>query len=65
MSGDDDAKKYWFNTTTGEVEEGRLSSWEHLMGPYATREEAQKALETARKKSQAWDDADREWQGED
>jgi hypothetical protein len=28
--------EYFFNTTTGSVEEGRQSSWEHLIGPFAT-----------------------------
>ena len=65
MSGDNGAIEYWFNVKTGEVEEGHQSSWEHLMGPYPTREAAAKALETAREKSRAWDDADRDWKGDD
>ncbi|WP_062072037.1 hypothetical protein [Demequina sediminicola] len=53
--------EYYYNINTGEVEEGRVSSWESRMGPYATREEAAQALETARKRTDAWDDADKEW----
>ena len=63
MSDTDDKVEYYFNTRTEMVEKGRQSSWEHLMGPYDTAEEATKALETARKRSQAWDDDDREWRG--
>jgi hypothetical protein len=54
-------KRFWFNPTTGEVEEGRQSPWDHRMGPYATREEAQHALERAADRSEAWDEADRRW----
>jgi len=53
--------EYFFNTRTKMVEKGRQSSWEHLMGPYDTPEEAANALETARKRSQAWDEDDRRW----
>ncbi|GIG27471.1 SPOR domain-containing protein [Cellulomonas marina] len=52
------ADGYWYNTRTHEVEEGRQSDWSHLMGPYATRGEAAKALETAKARTQAWDDED-------
>ena len=64
---DDDAVKieYFFNTRTHMVEKGRQSSWEHLMGPYESPEEAANALEIARKKSQAWDADDAAWSGND
>ena len=35
--------EFYYNTRTGEVEEGRRSDWSQLMGPYATREDADKA----------------------
>ena len=57
--------EYYFNTSTQMVEKGRQSSWEHLMGPYDTPEEAANALEIARKRSKAWDDDDKAWGGED
>ncbi|WP_408003877.1 SPOR domain-containing protein [Puerhibacterium puerhi] len=53
--------QYWYNTATGEVEEGHRSGWTHLMGPYATREEAQAALDKARARSEAWDADDDRW----
>ncbi len=55
--------EYYFNARTGEVEEGRQSSWDDLMGPYATREDAAQAFEIARKRSAAWDDDDADWGG--
>ena len=53
--------EFWFNTKTGQVEEGRQSDWSHVLGPYPTREAAAKALETAHTRSEAWDREDREW----
>ena len=40
--------QYWYNTFTGQVEEGQQSKITHLWGPYATREEAEKAMEQRR-----------------
>lgn len=66
MSDDDtDKVEYFYNTRTQMVEKGRQSSWEHLMGPYDSPEDAERALETARKKSQAWDADDAAWRGDD
>lgn len=53
--------EFYFNLETGEVEEGRVSEGLKLMGPYATREEAERALARARARNQEWEDADREW----
>jgi hypothetical protein len=59
---------YWFNVRTREVVEhndpGRARG-EELMGPYETPEAAADALETARKRTEAWDEQERkeaEWQ---
>lgn len=53
--------EYWFNIRTKQVEEGRQSGWQDLMGPYPTREAAQAALETARERTETEDEKDREW----
>ncbi len=53
--------EFWFNTATGEVEEGRVSDWAVVLGPYPTREAAAHALDTARSRSAAWDREDQEW----
>ncbi|UZN01714.1 SPOR domain-containing protein [Cellulomonas sp. S1-8] len=50
--------EYFYNTRTREVEEGRNSDWSQLMGPYATREEAQHALDIARARNEEWDQQD-------
>lgn len=53
--------EYFYNLSTGQVEEGRQSHGEDLMGPYPTREAAQNALGTAKARNEAWEDEDREW----
>ncbi len=39
---DDPAETYWFNTRSGEVEEGPQSLSMDRLGPFATREEAER-----------------------
>lgn len=56
---------FYYNLSTGQVEEGKQSSGMELMGPYPTREEAQKALETAAQRNENWNEADMAWEGED
>ncbi|MCV2393803.1 SPOR domain-containing protein [Actinotalea sp. M2MS4P-6] len=56
--------EYWFNIETRQVEVGHRSPWDKLMGPYPTREAAERALSTAHERSDAWDEADREWREE-
>src|SRR4051794_4314117 len=54
------ADGFYFNIETHEVEEGRQSDYTKLMGPYPTREAAAQALETARRRNQAWDEQDQQ-----
>ncbi|MGJ9402363.1 SPOR domain-containing protein [Arthrobacter sp. KK5.5] len=49
---------FWFNVNTKQVETGAQSDWTQLLGPYATRAEAEKALETVERRNQAWDAED-------
>lgn len=55
---------YYYNTETSQVEQGYQSAWTGRMGPYRTREEAEKALETAARRNRDWEQAEREWEGE-
>jgi hypothetical protein len=50
--------EYWFNVRTHEIEEDRQSDWSQLIGPYATRAEAAKALEKVQQRNEAWDKDD-------
>jgi hypothetical protein len=54
------AKKYWYNVDTQEVEVDAMSDWQHLLGPYDTREEAEKALEKVKSNNKKWDEEDQD-----
>ncbi|MEV7972117.1 SPOR domain-containing protein [Cellulomonas sp. NPDC089187] len=56
---------FYFNVETGEVEQGKQSSWSSRLGPYPTREAAEEALSTARQRTAAWDEEDRRRAAED
>lgn len=60
---DDADSKYYFNVKTNSVEKGLVSDWTNRMGPYDTEQEARAALETARSRSESWDDDDEKWNG--
>ena len=48
---------YWFNVNTQQVEDDRdTEAKDHLMGPYATREEAAGALAQAAENTRRWDE---------
>lgn len=54
--------QYWYNVESGQVEDDSdKSQGADLLGPYDSREAAANALETAREKTEAWDEQDREW----
>ena len=55
-------EKFYFNPSTGEVTQGKVASWDNRMGPYDTREEAERALETAAQRNQVADDQDEDWE---
>jgi hypothetical protein len=56
------AVSYWYNVDTGQVEtDDNRSRGEQVLGPYATEAEARAALDTAHKKTDTWDAADRAW----
>ncbi|WP_426706694.1 SPOR domain-containing protein [Corynebacterium auriscanis] len=52
--------KWYYDTKTGEVLQGKNDSWSNRMGPYDTQAEAAAALETARKNTAAQDAYDEE-----
>ena len=59
--------QFFFNTRTNQVEELEdKSQSKDLLGPYPTRQEAEQALQTARRRTETWDEEDRRWdEGED
>lgn len=53
---------YWFNVSTGAVEEdAHKSPNDRLMGPFETREAAEQALVHAKENTERWDAEDKEW----
>ncbi|MGL4172637.1 MAG: methionine aminopeptidase [Actinomycetota bacterium] len=54
--------QYYFNIHTGRVEElENKGQGQDLLGPYATRAEAERALQSAQERTEAWDRQEREW----
>ncbi|MGY5764610.1 SPOR domain-containing protein [Brachybacterium sp. DNPG3] len=53
--------QYYYNLETRSVEEGAQSPAKDLMGPYATRAEAEHALQRAAARNSSWDEEDAAW----
>ena len=49
---------YWYNMKTGQVEHGLLSPSPNRVGPFETREEAERALDKLRENSAKWAEED-------
>ncbi|MCC2029960.1 SPOR domain-containing protein [Microbacterium sp. YMB-B2] len=47
-------RKYWYNTTSGEVEYGYISPAVDRVGPFDTAEAAANAMQTLRERAEAW-----------
>ena len=52
--------EFWYNTRTGQVEQGAQSDWSQLLGPYGSREEAEGAMAKVAANNEAADAADDE-----
>ena len=52
------APEYWYNITTHEVEEGKVSPAVDRAGPYATRQEAERAIQTIQERNARLDAED-------
>ncbi len=53
-------EQWYYDIATGEAAQGKVAGWENRMGPYATRAEAEAALEKAKARNEAWDAQDEE-----
>ncbi|MFW9034464.1 SPOR domain-containing protein [Corynebacterium striatum] len=51
----DSDKQWYYDTSTGQVTQGTESGWDNRMGPYTTREEAERAIEIAKARNEAAD----------
>jgi hypothetical protein len=53
---------YWFNVSTGLVEDdAHKSPVDRLMGPFDTRQAAERALSHAEENTARWDAEDKAW----
>lgn len=50
--------EYWYNVVSHQVEEGPQSDWSKLLGPYASRAEAEQAVAQVQANNERWDEAD-------
>lgn len=57
-------KQWYFNMVTGQPELGPLSPVDQRMGPYASKQDALDAWEIVKKRNKAWDDQNRQWDGD-
>jgi hypothetical protein len=56
---------YWFNVDTRQVVTDETKGpGDNLMGPYTSEADAALALETARERTERWDEEDRAWEDE-
>jgi len=54
---------YWFNVSTGAVEDdANKNPVDRLMGPFDTYEAAKQALSHAKKNTERWDAEDKAWE---
>lgn len=51
---EDPSDTYWYNSRTGDIEEGPQSLSVDRIGPFATREEAARANEIVAERARAW-----------
>jgi hypothetical protein len=51
---DDPEAQYYYNSATGEVEQGRQSNALDRLGPFKTRAEAERAPEIVRERAEQW-----------
>jgi len=58
-SGMDDEPRWWYCLRHKTVERNGVCPGKDRLGPYATREEAERALETVRRRNEEWDAQDR------
>ncbi|MEN9342638.1 MAG: hypothetical protein RIR24_225 [Actinomycetota bacterium] len=57
---EEQAKEFWFNTQTKSVEIGKQSAAVYRIGPFASFEEASKALQIIEARTKAWQQEERD-----
>lgn len=54
-------EQWYFDPADRTVSRGRVKGWDNRMGPYPTRETAERALEIARRRTESSDAEDDAW----
>ncbi|MCK6209371.1 SPOR domain-containing protein [Georgenia sp. EYE_87] len=57
-------REFYYNLSTGEVEEGKVHGATNRMGPYPSAEEAAQALARAEARNEKWAEEDEAWEDE-
>jgi hypothetical protein len=58
-------KQWYFNTVAGKAEFGPLSPIDQRMGPYASKEDAERAWDIVKERNAKWERQDRVWNNDD
>ena len=53
-------QQWWYNLSTGDVEQGMVSQSYDRVGPFATKTEAEHALEKLADNNRRWEEAESE-----
>ncbi|MCQ9352316.1 hypothetical protein NQ015_01935 [Corynebacterium sp. 153RC1] len=56
---------WYYNPETKQVEQGKVSGFDKRMGPYASKEEAERALDIVQQRNEAADAYDEQYEDED
>ena len=57
-------REFYYNLSTGQVEEGKVAGASDRMGPYPTAEAAAQAFAKAEARNEEWDADDEAWADE-
>jgi hypothetical protein len=58
MTDNKEQQEFWFNSKTNQVEVGKQSIAVYRIGPFASHEEAERAMEILASKSRQWREMD-------
>lgn len=56
-------RRWYVDAVTGLIAQGKLWPDSRRMGPYATREDAERAWQIVEERNRKWDEDDRRWRG--